>query len=245
MSLLKFGVPSTKGRLAKSAAFSALALSTMAGSVMLSGGDAKACQTGTSITSVLITNGNVGTCTIVDPVLGTHVKEASLVGANTLPVGNNIAFELSGLFYPNSQVQIDTDFNGPLVGPGSFQQTYTIMDVNAPPYVINGFDLAFDGMNPVSGVNPRVIKEVFDNPGFTGTPILTLIQDGPGSTPVTDVPWRSQYWFRDTFIPGDGSIDNAINTVRNVPGPLPILGAGAAFGFSRKLRGRIKATSAV
>jgi hypothetical protein len=26
------------------------------------------------------------------------------------------------------------------------------------------------------------------------------------------------------------------------PGPLPILGAGAAFGFTRKLRGRIKAT---
>ncbi len=27
-----------------------------------------------------------------------------------------------------------------------------------------------------------------------------------------------------------------------VPGPLPVLGAGAAFGFSRKLRGRVKAT---
>ncbi len=57
------------------------------------------------------------------------------------------------------------------------------------------------------------------------------------------VPGRTQYWIKDTFIPGDGSIDNAQNTVRT-PGPLPILGAGAAFGFSRKLRGRIKATSA-
>lgn len=244
MSLLKYGVPSTKGRLAKSAAFSALALSTLAGSVMLSGGDAKACQTGTPITSVDITNGNVGICTIVDPVIGTHVKAASLVGPNTLPAGTNVALELTGLFYLNSQVQIDTDFNGPLVGSGSVQQTYTISDLT-PNYDIDGFDLAFDGMNPVSGVNPRVIKEVFDNPSFVGTPILTLIQDGPGSTPVTSVPRRSQYWFRDTFIPGDGSIDNAINTVRNVPGPLPILGAGAAFGFSRKLRGRIKATSAV
>ena len=28
-----------------------------------------------------------------------------------------------------------------------------------------------------------------------------------------------------------------------VPGPLPILGAGAAFGFSRKLRSRIKASA--
>lgn len=30
------------------------------------------------------------------------------------------------------------------------------------------------------------------------------------------------------------------DTVRQTPGPLPILGAGAAFGFSRKLRNRIK-----
>ncbi len=29
------------------------------------------------------------------------------------------------------------------------------------------------------------------------------------------------------------------------PGPLPVLGAGAAFGFSRKLRSRIKAARAV
>jgi len=37
------------------------------------------------------------------------------------------------------------------------------------------------------------------------------------------------------------SIPGLYNDFRNVPGPLPILGAGAAFGFSRKLRGRIKA----
>jgi hypothetical protein len=30
------------------------------------------------------------------------------------------------------------------------------------------------------------------------------------------------------------------NTIQQTPGPLPILGAGAAFGFSRKLRRRIK-----
>jgi hypothetical protein len=35
-------------------------------------------------------------------------------------------------------------------------------------------------------------------------------------------------------------LDNFSNTFQT-PGPLPILGAGAAFSFSRKLRGRIKA----
>jgi hypothetical protein len=42
---------------------------------------------------------------------------------------------------------------------------------------------------------------------------------------------------------GAGSINSLENSFRQtqVPGPLPILGAGMAFGFSRKLRRRIKA----
>jgi hypothetical protein len=40
-----------------------------------------------------------------------------------------------------------------------------------------------------------------------------------------------------------GSIDNYQNSFRqnDVPGPLPLMGAGAAFGFTRKLRRRVKA----
>ena len=38
-----------------------------------------------------------------------------------------------------------------------------------------------------------------------------------------------------------GSISRVTDSFRQVPGPLPILGAGTAFGFSRKLRRRIKA----
>ncbi len=40
--------------------------------------------------------------------------------------------------------------------------------------------------------------------------------------------------------PGDGVVDNVTDNYKQSPGPLPLLGAGAAFGFSRKLRGRIK-----
>jgi hypothetical protein len=39
---------------------------------------------------------------------------------------------------------------------------------------------------------------------------------------------------------GYGQISDFTNTFEAVPGPLPVLGAGAAFGFSRKLRKRIK-----
>ena len=49
----------------------------------------------------------------------------------------------------------------------------------------------------------------------------------------------------DTAVNPTGSgklIDSYQNAYTQVPGPLPILGAGAAFGFSRKLRNRIKAS---
>jgi hypothetical protein len=47
-------------------------------------------------------------------------------------------------------------------------------------------------------------------------------------------------WRRDV-VTGTG-VPSFNSDLRNVPGPLPILGAGAAFGFSRKLRARIKAS---
>lgn len=39
-----------------------------------------------------------------------------------------------------------------------------------------------------------------------------------------------------------GGMQNFTSTITQTPGPLPILGAGAAFGFSRKLRRRINAS---
>jgi hypothetical protein len=53
--------------------------------------------------------------------------------------------------------------------------------------------------------------------------------------------YTSTIWVKDSWtISGNAEVDNITNTFQT-PGPLPILGAGAAFGFSRKLRGRIKA----
>lgn len=48
----------------------------------------------------------------------------------------------------------------------------------------------------------------------------------------------NQYWNYD----GDYG---SMSFTQHVPGPLPILGVVAAFGWSRKLRNRIKAAKAV
>ena len=64
--------------------------------------------------------------------------------------------------------------------------------------------------------------------------------DPSGGGPL--VGYGSEVWVRDIWhVSGAAEVDNITNTFQTVPGPLPILGAGAAFGFSRKLRGRIKA----
>lgn len=50
----------------------------------------------------------------------------------------------------------------------------------------------------------------------------------------------------DTYsVSGLGELSEFSNTFRqsDVPGPLPLMGAGMAFGFSRKLRSRIKASA--
>lgn len=53
----------------------------------------------------------------------------------------------------------------------------------------------------------------------------------------------NKVWVSDSYSTGaNGELDNISNTFHRTPGPLPVLGAGAAFGFSRKLRGRIKAS---
>ena len=56
------------------------------------------------------------------------------------------------------------------------------------------------------------------------------------------------FTFNDTIQPVGGSYSAQVNVERDevdkVPGPLPILGAGAAFGYSRRLRRRVKSIPA-
>jgi hypothetical protein len=51
----------------------------------------------------------------------------------------------------------------------------------------------------------------------------------------------SKIWVRDTWGATEDGIHNISNDYsQTVPGPVPVLGAGVAFGFSRRLRRRIQ-----
>jgi hypothetical protein len=105
--------------------------------------------------------------------------------------------------------------------------------------------------NSIIGIYDTLVstlKFVGVNPGLDP-------HDGVNDFGITlkDVIYRSSLWgdysvFSQFPAPNKDSLNNAgteFNQVVEVqtPGPLPILGAGAAFGFSRKLRKRIKASS--
>jgi hypothetical protein len=88
-------------------------------------------------------------------------------------------------------------------------------------------------------------KEIYSDPGFT-----TLIGTGTSTngnsvvfTALSDQTLNTVY-VKDTYSFNGGTQLNSIsNNFKVTPGPLPILGAGASFAFSRKLRRRIKAAA--
>jgi hypothetical protein len=132
--------------------------------------------------------------------------------------------------------RVSFDFNPPLTtppGPISGTSQYNIGLDPLNDLYFNSASLSWPGTD-----NPSVIKEIFSDP-FT-TSLATSTVDG-GS--VTFAQNFKTLWVRDTFlVPNDDTskLDHFQNTFtqRPVPGPLPLFGAGMAFGFSRRLRRR-------
>ncbi|MDM7954171.1 MAG: hypothetical protein QUV07_13285 [Cyanobium sp. CZS 25K] len=80
-------------------------------------------------------------------------------------------------------------------------------------------------------------------------PVTAVFPGGPNPSPTaTFAPGVTEAIFTSTITVTGGVAQTFTNDLTQriigdpVPGPLPILGAGAAFGFSRKLRRRIKQT---
>ena len=213
---------------------------------MLSGVDAKAnvaCPPGTATEAQ----------TYTDPVLGISFKDTlSIVQCPTYTSGPNngnpvpgtlVDLELTGNFFPFAQKQIDTDFNPsplniPAVSVYKLDKEGVSASTGLPVKV--WFDQASLGFGALSP-NDTVLKQIYSDAALTNL-IGSIAVSGGGIqyTPISGM--FSTIYIKDTYTPAaGGGIDNVINDFRNVPGPLPILGAGAAFGFSRKLRGRIKA----
>lgn len=137
---------------------------------------------------------------------------------------------------------VDVDLNeggGNVVGPASGFFSYRI-DILSPEGDGWQFNTVSHDSNWLNGAS--LSTKVVDYDGGTQTLISENGNpDGPLSIGgkyvlVTDT------WSVDGSLDVLDSFTNTFTQKSEVPGPLPLLGAGAAFGFSRRLRSRIKAS---
>lgn len=101
------------------------------------------------------------------------------------------------------------------------------------PPGFSGIDLEVGGAVLGTDLIADGVKEYFflSDFGLTGVTGFSLVDIAP----LVDAADPTAFPTFLDFTPGAGPL-----TMTAVPGPLPVLGCGAAFGFSRKLRRRIK-----
>jgi hypothetical protein len=135
---------------------------------------------------------------------------------------------------------VDIDFTNDLVAPASGFLDYKV-DITDPHY---RFSTASLGTLLGTGGDYTVTKEFFTDATFSNE--ITAWQLNNPPSPDSGLIGGQSIYVRDSWSIPTGSaasIDNIQNVYTQrgtpVPGPVPILGAGVAFGFSRRLRRRL------
>jgi hypothetical protein len=146
-------------------------------------------------------------------------------------------------------VNVDHDYQAPQPFNTSGVVTYKLSNTDGKSFIGANIDADIDAFGTYSftfdkyvfktqadfDLNDNSLATKFEFTNNNGT--ITVNPAGGGPL----VGYGSEIWVKDSWnVTGAAEVDNITNTFQT-PGPLPILGAGAAFGFSRKLRGRIKA----
>jgi hypothetical protein len=120
-------------------------------------------------------------------------------------------------------------------------------DLAIDPYSANNFDTFDEGGLAIIG--PTVGAREFKVKKFaTGLPMVMADETNP-QVAASFASGLKTITVRDEYMVTKGSINSFQNSFTQqpgtppdrVPGPLPLLGAGAAFGFSRRLRTRVLA----
>jgi hypothetical protein len=184
------------------------------------------------------------------------LKDTNNLSSN--PRGGTLKFEWSEIGpddfpYQNDIFSLNIDFVPNLIGPrtGSFE--YFIAADFGAGYTLKDVSLDSTVVHDTDGTTTTVTKEVF-NPITSDTVTLTSTNGLP-SNPFREFLGAPEVRVIDSWTVGDkDTLENIKNSYRQdftrapgdeVPGPLPLLGAGAAFGFSRRLRSRLLAAKRV
>jgi len=252
MTSVFFGAFQLRNRFSKALPSVAVAASALIGGAsLLSGGQAKAfsCSFGGSTPPPAACAINVWHQS--NPASDKLIKFLALPNAGS----GTISFDYIDNPPPGLSIMdqwpVDVHFSPKLLhlnGPSTFN--YLIKIDQTVPHLDGFRDVTLSG--GVVG-DAKLTKEIWSTDA-SGAPVSllhTLISDPSHS--VSDLHFDlsgpsafNQLFIHDVADPGTvaggGMIDSYQNTfTQQVPGPLPILGAGAAFGYTRKLRRRVKA----
>jgi|688.fasta_scaffold01612_37 hypothetical protein len=195
-----------------------------ASGLALSAGGAKAVQICTFPAT------ECGPITVTDKIF--TVLQLPTVGAGQVEFQFDPGILLPGSTYPGIHT-VDVDFTPDLLGPIVNATFDYKIDITSGYF----FDVVGLAWNDLSTAGVTVQKEVFSD-AFTTSVLKLTTDDELGD--ISSLGLKS-IWVRDTYnVPAQSALDDFSNSYSQVPGPLPLLGAGAAFGFSRRLRRRIK-----
>jgi hypothetical protein len=197
--------------------------------------------------------GEVGACN--GATLDPRCTEGDKTISNLVTDFTSLAPNLTTLSFINTGAIWDVNvlFNIPVVA-GPYAISYDLAIAGSK--VFN--DIGLDSSCNRAAVGPCTVTKdvrVYDSLGvLSPLPSLTLESiDGVPDAPVPLGPNAKKIRVTDIWSSGTDpdtgdpasidAISNNFTQRETVPGPLPLLGAGAAFGFSRKLRSRIKGSA--
>jgi hypothetical protein len=144
--------------------------------------------------------------------------------------GTDVEFDFFG-----DQYLFNLDFS-PISNVGSFTLDYEVA-IQDPTKFFKAVDI--DSNVPTFPPNESLVATYT---GGTNPVVLSSIngEQNPATLPVLGRP--TTLLVSNVYNSNGGAIDSFENSFQQgteVPGPLPVLGAGVAFGFSRRLRRRI------
>jgi hypothetical protein len=186
--------------------------------------------------SLLNAGGAIASCPPPGPTFSNNGFYSTTLTNNaaTHPGTCSIESPFAGNPFFDNVVAIEYDF-----APNNINNTSGVYQYSVTSSVgaFTDYRLDFDTQ---LGSTSAVTKEIFSDSSFSN--LIGTVNENELTIlkPLTNQSLTT-IWVRDTYSAQSGDVLDTVTNTFQTPGPLPILGAGAAFGFSRKLRGRIKA----
>jgi hypothetical protein len=131
---------------------------------------------------------------------------------------------------------VQTNFSPSTTGTVNGRLMYNVAIVGTP-FTFDEVEVSVSG-GPTSAGNPLITSVITSIPSFTTDSSTSSVKSFADNIKTIAVDQRFT-------ASGTRRLSSFTTTfTQNVPGPLPLLGGAAAFGFSRRLRSRIKTSAA-